>query len=64
MMFSLIDWILDTLSCRAWQNAWIIIVEMLHQIWHAVKQGCVRLHNAMECISEAVSTVMESKIAG
>ncbi len=41
-----------------------IIVEMLHQIWYAVKQGCVRLRNAMECISETISTVMESRIAG
>lgn len=49
---------------QSWQNAWIIIVEMLQQIWHAVKQGCIRLRNAMDCISEAISTVMEGKFAG
>ncbi len=46
-MFPVIDWISDTLSlsCRAWQNAWIIIVEMLHQIWYAVQQGCAMQWN-------------------
>ena len=57
--FSLIDWIQthfpkDTLICRAWLNAWIIGV--LRQIQYAVKQGCVRLLNALKCILEAIFT--------
>ena len=36
---------------------------MLHQIQYAVKQGCVRLRNALECISEAIFTVTESRVA-
>ncbi len=55
----LIEWIQihfpkDTLTCRAWSSAWIIGV--LHQIQYAVKQGCVRLRNALTCTSEAIFT--------
>ena len=34
----------DALICRAWGNAWII------EIHYAVKQGCVRLRDALKCI--------------
>ena len=49
----------DTILCRAWSNPWIIE----HQIQYAVKQRCVRLRNAVKCTSEAVFTVIESRIA-
>ncbi len=50
--FPLIDWISDTLSqgytnLQSLENAWII--EILHLIHYAVKQGCVRLRNALKC---------------
>ena len=35
----------------------------MHQIQYAVKQGCVRLRNALKCMSEAIFTVMESRVA-
>ena len=36
----------------------------MHQIQYAVKQGCVRLRNALTCISEAMFTFMKSRVAG
>ncbi len=41
--------------------AWII--EILHQIQYAVKQGCVRMRNALKCTLEGVFTVMERRNA-
>jgi len=35
----------------------------LHQIQYAVKQGCIRLRNALERISEAIFAAMESRVA-
>ncbi len=35
---------------------------MLHQIHYAVKQGCVRLRNALRCISEAIFTFTTNQL--
>ncbi len=39
-----------------------LIIGVLHQIQHAVKQGCAGLRNALKCISEAMFTVTESSV--
>ena len=41
-----------------------LTIGVLHQIQYAVKQGYVRLRKASKCISEAIFTVMESRVAG
>ena len=35
----------------------------MHRIHYAVKQGCVRLRDALKCTTEALFTVMKSRIA-
>jgi len=35
----------------------------LHRIQYAVKQGWVRLCNALKCISEAIVTIKENNVA-
>jgi hypothetical protein len=35
----------------------------LQSLQYAVRQGCVRLRNALKCISQAIFTVTDSRVA-
>ena len=63
MCVPLIDWISDTLS-QGYTNLQSLVKCLDHRgiawIQYAVKQGCVRLCNALKCFSEAIVTDKES----
>ena len=60
MCLSLLDWISDTHSqeCTDQQSLMLCLDHGDIVAQYAVQQGCVRLRDALKCISEAIVTVM------